>query len=60
MAPGDHGPEWHFRAQIPDTETQLYPRNAAVWRGLAYSMRVRRWRPDWMAEAAGFETVHSA
>jgi hypothetical protein len=51
-------PAWHFRAQIPDTETQLYLRNAAVWRGLAYSMRVRRLKPDWMAGAAGFETLH--
>jgi hypothetical protein len=50
---GDQGPEWHFCSPIPDTETARYLRNAAVPRGFEGPGHVERWRPDWLAGAAG-------
>jgi hypothetical protein len=36
----------------------LKSRNAAVPRRFERHLRIRWWRPDWLAEAAGFETLH--
>jgi hypothetical protein len=56
---GDRASECLFSSPIPDTETKRDPRNAAVQRGSEASSHVGRWRPDWLAGAAGFETSHS-
>jgi hypothetical protein len=56
---GDQGAEWGFCSPIRDTETKEYPRIAAVPRGFEGLSRLGWRRPDWLAGAAGFETVHS-
>src|ERR1700738_654896 len=56
---GDQALECLFSSPIPDTETKRDPQNAAVPRGFEGSSHVGRWRPDWLAEVAGFETLHS-
>jgi hypothetical protein len=43
---------------ISHTETSSYLRNLAVPRGFERPSCVTRWRPDWLAEAAGFEPLH--
>jgi hypothetical protein len=52
---GDRKPKRRFRRQFPHTETSPYLQNAAEARGFERSFHVRRWRPDWLAGAAGLE-----
>ncbi len=55
---GDRKPKRRFRRQFPHTETRPYLQNAAGARGFERSFNVRRWRPDWLAGAPGFEPLH--
>jgi hypothetical protein len=57
-ARGDRRQEWRFHCEISHTETSSYLRNLAVPRGFERPSCVTRWRPDWLAEAAGFEPLH--
>jgi hypothetical protein len=43
---------------IPYTETESYLRHAALLRHFERWSHLRRWRPDWLAGAAGFERAH--
>jgi hypothetical protein len=57
-ARGDRRQEWRFHCEISHTETSSYLRNLAVPRGFERPSCVTRWRPDWLAGAAGLEPLH--
>ena len=59
LSTGDEALKCLVSSQIPDTETKRDPQNSAVPRGFEGSSHVGRWRADWLAGAAGFETLHS-
>jgi hypothetical protein len=54
----DQGPEGTFSSPIRETETKPCLRNVAVARPFKGSAHVDPWRLDWLAGAAGFETLH--
>ena len=57
-ARGDRRQEWRIHCQIPHTETKPYLRNAAVPRRFERHSLIDAQRPNSLAGAAGFESLH--
>jgi hypothetical protein len=56
---GDQALNGTVSSPIRDAETKPSRRNAATPRSFQAPSHVYRWRLDWLAEVAGFETLHS-